>query len=108
MVGGSNPPWPINFILQVPYNISMVNLSKFEREFRKQMLAFTTGAFTFVAALLWKDAIMSYLERYKELFESAMPIKEAWFVQFSTAILMSVVAVLAIMALTRFLKMDDK
>ncbi len=86
----------------------MAIISKFENEFRKQMLTFTTGAFTFVAALLWKDAIMSYLENYKDILESAMPIKETWFIQFSTAIVMSVVAVLAIMALTRFLKVNDK
>jgi len=78
-------------------------LSNFEKEFRRQLATFITGAFAFVAALLWKDAIRSYLDRYQSVIESMMPIKESWFVQLATALLVTVVAVIVIIVVSNFL-----
>lgn len=79
-------------------------LTGFQKEFREQLATFITGAFAFVAALLWKDAITSYLERYQELIQNITPIKEAWAVQLLTAFLVSVVAVIAIVIISNVLK----
>ncbi len=79
-------------------------LTGFQREFRNQLATFITGAFAFVAALLWRDAIKSYLDTYQELIQNSMPIKEVWVVQFFTAFLVTVVAVIAIVIITKLLK----
>ncbi len=90
--------------------INRKNLKKeftaFQREFRKHLAQFITGAFAFVAALLWRDAIKSFIERYKETIENSMPIKEVWFAQFFTAFAVSVIAVIAIIIVSKVLKPD--
>lgn len=79
-------------------------LTTFQYEFRKQLATFITGAFAFVAALLWRDAIKSYLGRYQELIQNIMPIKEVWAVELFTAFLVTIVAVIAIVIVSRLLK----
>ncbi len=81
--------------------------SNFEKEFKKRMMNFLTAGFSFVAALLWRDAISTYLEKYQNLIKDMMPIKEAWFVQLATALLVTIVAVLSIMAISRFFRIED-
>ena len=77
--------------------------TSFQKEFRKQMATLITGAFAFVAALLWRDAIKSYFEKYRSGIESIMPVKETWFIEFFTALLVSIVAVIAIVIITKLL-----
>ncbi len=76
----------------------------FHREFRKLMTNFITGALAFVAALLWRDAIKSLLESYRESIEQAIPFKQFWITQFVVAFAVSIVSVIGIIFLTRFLK----
>jgi len=83
-------------------------LSKFKREFRLQLSTFITGAFAFVAALLWRDAISSFLNKYQKLLVGWVPIKEEWFVQFYTAFFVSIVAVVAIVLISKYMKPHDK
>lgn len=83
-------------------------VSNFQREFRKQLAVLVTGAFAFVAGLFWRDAIKSYIDKYEELIQAAMPIKETWFVQLFTAFIVSVVAIVAIIAVTKLLRVEDR
>jgi len=83
-------------------------LSSFKKDFRKHLASFITGAFAFVAGLLWRDAIQSILIRYKEKIQSAMPIKEAWFSQLFTALIISIVAVIAILLISKVLRVEEK
>ncbi|HDJ96689.1 MAG TPA: hypothetical protein ENG45_01305 [Candidatus Aenigmarchaeota archaeon] len=81
-------------------------LESFQRELRKYLLTFITGSFSFVAALVWRDAIKSIIDR---IFETAwilkkLPIKEAWFLQLVTAIFITIIAVLGIYTATKFLR----
>ena len=76
----------------------------FHREFRKHLTNFITGALAFVAALLWRDAIKSFLESYKTFIESNLPFKELWIAQFIVAFAVSVIAVAGIVLMTKLLK----
>lgn len=83
-------------------------LSSFQREFRRQLATFITGAFAFVAALLWRDAIRSFLDRYQNLIYNIIPIREFWIADFFIALAVSVVAVMAIMIISKVLKVENK
>lgn len=79
-------------------------LTEFEKEFRKHLATFITGAFALVAALLWNDAIKSFLDRYQNRIVEMIPIKEQWVVQFVTAFSVTVIAVAAIIIVSKILK----
>lgn len=85
-----------------------LGLSTFQKEFRKHLTTFITGAFAFVAALLWRDAIQSFLDQYKDAIQSVMPIKEVWFAQLFTAFAVSVIAVIAIIIISKLLKVEEE
>lgn len=83
-------------------------LTAFQREFRRQLATFITGAFAFVAALLWRDAIKSFLEKYQSLIEDLMPIKEVWVTELFTAFVVSALAIVVIILVTKSLKVNEK
>lgn len=83
-------------------------VSNFQREFRKQLAVLVTGAFAFVAGLFWRDAIKSYIDKYEDLIQATMPIKETWFVQLFTALFVSIIAIIAIIAVTKLLRVEDR
>lgn len=56
------------------------------------------------AALLWRDAIKSLLDRTMQW----MPEGDEVFYQFFTAILVSIIAVVAIVIISRILKVEEK
>jgi len=78
----------------------------FQREFKKHLATFITGAFSFVAALLWRDAIQSFLEKYQTAIQESLPIKELWVTQFLTAFAVTIVAVVAIIIISKLLKTE--
>ena len=85
-------------------------LENFQKELKKHMLTFITGAFSFVAALVWRDAIKSIIDK---VFETTwilknLPIKEVWFLQLITAIFVTIIAVLGIYLATKFLRPKEK
>lgn len=79
-------------------------LSEFQKAFKKHLISFITGAFTFVAALLWRDAISSFLEKYQEMIQSAVFVKEMWVTRLITAFAVSLLAVFIIYILSKVLK----
>ncbi|RLG17499.1 hypothetical protein DRN62_00940 [Nanoarchaeota archaeon] len=79
-------------------------LTEFQEEFRKYLANFITGALAFVAALLWRDAISSFLLRYKEYIENSLPFKELWVTQFFVALIVSFIAVFGIVLMSRLMK----
>jgi len=81
-------------------------ITSFQKEFRKQLATLITGAFAFVAGLFWRDAIKSYIDEYEAVIKNAMPIKEVWFVQLFTALLVSILAIVAIIAVSRLLRIE--
>ena len=80
------------------------SLIEFKKEFKKHLATFITGAFSFVAALLWRDAIQSFLENYKTTIQNFLPIKEIWFSKLVIAIAVTIVAVGAIILISKILK----
>lgn len=82
--------------------------SAFQHEFRRQLSTFITGAFAFVAALLWRDAIKSFIERYREFIVEWIPLRDEWFIQFYTAFAVTIIAVVAIVLISRYLKPSKK
>ncbi len=76
----------------------------FHREFRKHLTNFITGALAFVAALLWRDAISTFIEIYQKSLEKILPFKGIWFTKFVMALFVSVIAVIGIVIMSRILK----
>lgn len=76
-------------------------LSSFQREFRKHLAVFVTGAFAMVAGLLWRDAITEFFDRYLVLFIRSVPLGEDWVVNTLVAVLVSLAAVIAIMIISK-------
>lgn len=71
----------------------------FRNEFHKHMTTFITGAFAFVAALVWRDAIQSILDMV--VIKTYIPIHVEWVLNLTTAIIISFIAVIAIMLISR-------
>jgi len=80
--------------------------SSFQKEFRKHLSTFITGAFAFVAALLWRDAIKSFLDRYQNYILSVFSIEDSWVADLFTAFAVTVVAVFAIVIISKILKTE--
>ena len=83
-------------------------LSVFQKELRKHLTTFITGAVAFVAALLWRDAIQSFLSKYEKFIQSSFPLKEEWMVKTFTAFIVSVVAVAIIVIISKTLGVEEK
>ena len=83
-------------------------LSVFQKELRKHLTTFITGAVAFVAALLWRDAIQSFLSKYEKFIQSSFPLKEEWMVKTFTAFIVSVVAVAIIVIISKTLGIEEK
>ena len=87
----------------------MEELENFQKELKKHFLTFITGSFSFVAALVWRDAIKSIIDKILKstwMLEK-IPVKEAWFLQLLTAILVTIIAVLGIYTATKFLRASE-
>ncbi|TAL48276.1 hypothetical protein EPN87_00910 [archaeon] len=75
----------------------------FRNAFKKHLTEFITGAFSFVAALLWRDAIQGSLDS----LQGALPNIGLVPMQYFTAIIITIVAVIAIVAISRVLKVEQ-
>ncbi|MEM7826780.1 MAG: DUF5654 family protein [Candidatus Aenigmatarchaeota archaeon] len=73
------------------------SLSEFREEFRKNLITLITGAFSFVAALLWKDAIQESLQPLISAGSSAVIFK------YLVALVVSAIAVLVIIIMSKVL-----
>jgi hypothetical protein len=78
----------------------------FRREFNKQLLIFITGAFSFMAALVWNNAIQEMITNYKTEIFSYLPLKDTYFVDIGFAFAVTVVAVIAIIIVSKLLKVE--
>lgn len=80
------------------------HITEFRKAFKKQLSTFITGAFAFVAALLWRDAIKSILDKYMRYIQLFSPLKEEWAIKVFTAFGVTIVAVTAIVIISKVLK----
>jgi hypothetical protein len=69
------------------------SLTRYQKEFRRHMTTFVIGSFSFVAALLWNNAIQSTLDMIQ--FKSNFIL-----FKYMTAIIVSTIAILIIIFLT--------
>jgi len=77
------------------------HLETFQKEYRKHLGTFIVGAFSFVAALLWRDAIVEALKPFE--FQGSFVLYK-----FLSAIVISLIAVFAIIAITKGLKLGSQ
>ena len=77
------------------------HLDSVQKDFRKHFGTFIVGAFSFVAALLWRDSIAEALK----VFEIKGGIV---FYKFLSAIVVSIIAIFVIIAVTRGLKINTQ
>lgn len=77
-------------------------MSSFQREYRKQMRTFIIGAFSFVAALFWRDAIRSGIDMIISMV--SIPIQQEVVINFITALLVSGIAIVAIILISKTTK----
>jgi uncharacterized membrane protein YidH (DUF202 family) len=73
------------------------NVNAMGSEIRKQITALVTAAFGFVAALSWNDAIKSMIAAF-------IPAQNAWPYLVLNACVVTVIAVLAIVLISRYMK----
>jgi len=79
------------------------NVSSFQKEFRKHLTTFITGAFAFVAALVWRDAIQNSLSTIKNL----LPNIGGWVLDYLLAFIITVIAVISIIIISKLLKIEE-
>ncbi|MFH1586082.1 MAG: DUF5654 family protein [archaeon] len=82
-----------------PYQIAKEKATRFKREFRKSIVTAISAAFGFLIALVWKDAITEFVND----LTSASPLKGTLF----TAIVVTIIAVLGIMLVSKFAVKED-
>jgi flagellar motor switch protein FliM len=78
----------------------------FRKEFNKQLLIFITGAFSFMAALVWNSAIQEIITNYKTEIFSYLPLKDTYFVDIAFAFVVTCIAVIAIIIVSKVLKVE--
>jgi hypothetical protein len=80
----------------------------FTKEFNRYFKTFVTGAFSFVAALLWRDAITYALnqEKAKAFIATTFPSVGEGGLMFITAFVVTIIAVLSIIIVNRVLETD--
>lgn len=80
----------------------------FTKEFNRYFKTFVTGAFSFVAALLWRDAISMSIneEGVQGFFSSLMPFIGETGLMYITAFVVTIAAVFAIIVINRSFKTD--
>lgn len=84
------------------------HLYSFRKEFNKHLTTFVTGAFAFVAALLWRDAITYTLTNESELIANVFPFFGEGGLKYVTAFIITIVAVVAIIIISRLLKTEEE
>ena len=77
-------------------------ITEVQKEFRKQLALFITGAFSFVAALLWKDAITESLKPITDKGGSALLLR------YVIALLITVIAVTIIIFISKIFRLEQK
>jgi len=79
-------------------------LSVFEKEFRRNMVTLITGAFAFVAALFWRDAIKPIFDQVKP---EAQPITQVEILyNLFVAFIVSIIAIVAMILLSRLARAE--
>jgi len=73
---------------------------EFEDHFRTTLLTVVGGAFAFVMALFWNDAI-------KETINMIVPASQTVFYKYLAAVLVTLIGVVAIFAMTKIMKKAD-
>ncbi len=68
---------------------------KIAKRFRREMVVLITAAFGFVAALFWQTAI-------RDAINAFVPASTGWQWEILAAVIVSVIAVAAILSLSRF------
>ena len=78
-------------------------LKEFHSELKKQMATFIVGAFSFVAALIWRDAIRSIIDTLIKTEQLKMYIHSEWMLNVITAIIVTFIAVIGIILTNKIL-----
>jgi uncharacterized membrane protein YidH (DUF202 family) len=73
------------------------NANALRGEAKKQITNLVTAAFGFVAALSWNDAI-------KAMINAFIPLQNAWPYMVLNAVVVTVIAVVAIVLISRYMK----
>ncbi len=79
-------------------------VSEFQKELKKHLSEFVTAAFSFVAAFLWRDAIQSSLDK----LTAAIPAFDPILAKYYTAAIITFVAVISIVVISRLLKVEEE
>jgi hypothetical protein len=79
---------------------------EFHREFKRHLALFITGAFSFVAALLWNGAINKMITRYQNAILAYLPFlpKEPYVIDLGAAFVVTILAVIVVITINKVLK----
>lgn len=68
-------------------------------EFKERLVVLVTSAFGLVAALFWNDAIKAFIQSY-------IPTGNSWPYMMVSAVIVTIIAVIAIVMISRHTKSD--
>ena len=77
-------------------------VKEFKSEFRKRLVEFVVGAFTFTAALTWDNTISSWVNSSTAFLKSVGLQK--WMLDLFSAIVVTAIAVIGIVFVSKILK----
>jgi len=79
---------------------------EFHKEFKRQLALFITGAFSFVAALLWNGAINKMITRYQNSILARLPFlpNEPYVIDLGAAFVVTILAVIVVITINKILK----
>ena len=77
-------------------------VKEFKSEFRKRLVEFVVGAFTFTAALTWNNTISSWVNSSTAFLKSVGLQK--WMLDLFSAIVVTAIAVIGIVFVSKILK----
>ena len=79
-------------------------VKEFKSEFRKKLVEFIVGAFTFTAALTWNNTIQSWVSSSVNSIEKTIPGLQQWMLDLFTAIIVTIIAVVGIIFVSKISK----
>ena len=76
-------------------------IRQFHREFKRQLTTLIVGSFSFVTALLWRDAINAIIEKYISGIKPLVPLPNVYLLKIYVALAVTVLSVFIVVLLSR-------
>jgi len=83
-------------------------IRQFHEEFKRQLTTLIVGSFSFVTALLWRDAINAIIEKYISGIRPLVPLSNVYLLKIYVALAVTIVSVFIVVLLSRVSALKSK